>query len=86
MSEFANFIKGHNLVAHNASFDRRFLDAELDNINRDYSGKLACSMLVARRVYQDAPNHSLGSLVKYKNIKTDGVLLLVKLCIEYDMT
>jgi DNA polymerase-3 subunit epsilon len=34
---------------------------------------MVCSLLVARRVYQSAPNHRLGTLVKYKNIETDGV-------------
>ncbi|MCK8046479.1 3'-5' exonuclease [Shewanella sp. 1CM18E] len=73
MSEFADFIGDYNLVAHNASFDQRFLDAELRQINRHYSGKFACSMLIARRLYQDAPNHKLGSLISYKNIQHDGV-------------
>jgi len=72
MHRFADFISGYNLVAHNASFDKRFLDAELDNISRTYSGKFVCSMLVSRRIYQDAPNHKLGSLIEYKNIPTDG--------------
>ena len=72
MDEFADFIKGYDLVAHNASFDRRFLDAELNRIGRDYSGEFACSMLAARRVYPDAPNHRLGTLVEYRNIPTDG--------------
>ncbi|GIU48134.1 DNA polymerase III subunit epsilon [Shewanella sairae] len=73
MSEFADFIGDYNLVAHNASFDQRFLDAELRQINRHYSGQFACSMLIARRLYQDAPNHKLGSLIEYKNIQHDGV-------------
>jgi len=73
MEEFSDFIQDHNLVAHNASFDRRFLDSELRRIRRRYPGNFACSMLVARRVYQDASNHRLGSLVEYKNIPTDGV-------------
>lgn len=73
MEAFAEFIGDHHLVAHNASFDKRFLDAELDLINRDYSGEFACSMLVSRRVYQDAPSHKLGTLVDFKNIRTDGV-------------
>lgn len=72
MSAFADFIDGHDLVAHNASFDRRFLDAELARIGRDYSGEFACSMLAARRVYRDAPNHKLGTLVAYNRIATTG--------------
>lgn len=73
MHKFADFISGYNLVAHNASFDQRFLDAELGRISRKYTGKFACSMLAARRIYQDAPDHKLGTLVKYANIPTDGV-------------
>ncbi|WP_318439054.1 3'-5' exonuclease [Photobacterium leiognathi] len=73
MNEFADFIGDTNLVAHNASFDQRFLDAELEQINRHYGGKFTCSMLIARRLYQDAPNHKLGTLVDYKNIYHNGV-------------
>jgi len=73
MAQFADFIGDHNLVAHNASFDRSFLDAELSLINRAYTGSFACTMLLARRLYQDAPNHKLGGLVEFKNIPNDGV-------------
>lgn len=72
MARFAEFIDGDNLVAHNASFDRRFLDAELEKIGKGYSGNIACSMLVARRIYQDAPNHKLEGLVRFLSIETDG--------------
>jgi DNA polymerase-3 subunit epsilon len=72
MDEFANFIGNSNLVAHNASFDKRFLDAELHRISRSYNGHFACSLLVARRLYQQAPNHKLGSLIAYKNIPSQG--------------
>lgn len=72
MREFAEFIGGSNLVAHNASFDKRFLDSELSKISRSYSGQFVCSMLMARRVYQDAPNHKLGTLVEYVNISSAG--------------
>ncbi|MCK5668895.1 MAG: 3'-5' exonuclease, partial [Gammaproteobacteria bacterium] len=61
------------LVAHNASFDKRFLDAELGKISRSYSGQFACSMLMSRRIYQDAPNHKLATLIEYANIPIDGV-------------
>ncbi len=73
MDRFADFIADYNLVAHNASFDKRFLDGELNAVQRTYDGEFACSMLIARRLYQSAPNHKLGSLVKYKNILNDGV-------------
>jgi len=72
MGEFADFIADHDLVAHNASFDRRFLDAELARIGCNYRGEFACSMLAARRVYPQAPNHKLGTLVEYNGITNNG--------------
>ena len=30
-------------------------------------------MLISRRIYQDAPNHKLETLVRYKQLKTDGI-------------
>lgn len=72
MKDFADFIEDHHLIAHNASFDQKFLDAELSLINRNYNGEFGCSLLLSRRLYQDAPNHKLGTLVRYKNIAADG--------------
>ncbi len=72
MQRFSDFIGDNNLVAHNASFDQRFLDAELALISKKRSGQFTCSMLAARRLYQEAPNHKLGSLVRYMNIPSDG--------------
>lgn len=71
--EFAEFIGGHNLVAHNASFDRRFLDAEMQYANSSYDGTFACSLLAARRLYPHAPNHQLGTLVRLRQLDNDGV-------------
>lgn len=72
MNDFADYIADDNLVAHNSAFDKRFLDAELKRISRTYSGQFACSLLVARRVLQSAPNHKLGTLIRYMNIPSDG--------------
>jgi DNA polymerase-3 subunit epsilon len=72
MARFAEFIQGQNLVAHNASFDKRFLDSELQRISTGYQGEFACSLLTSRRLYQEAPNHKLGTLVNYKGIKSSG--------------
>ncbi|MGL1957832.1 MAG: 3'-5' exonuclease [Colwellia sp.] len=72
MERFADFICGQNLVAHNASFDKRFLDSELKRISSNYDGQFACSLLVSRRLYQTAPNHKLGTLINYKGIASNG--------------
>ena len=72
MDEFSNFMAGHHLVAHNAGFDRRFLDAELQRIGKRRTQEFACSMLASRRIYPDAPSHNLEALVRYTDIATDG--------------
>lgn len=73
MKKLKKFITKHHLVAHNASFDSKFLDAEFSRIDHSRANEFACSMLIARRVYPDAPNHKLETLVRYKSLKTDGV-------------
>lgn len=73
MGELKKFIGNHHLVAHNASFDSRFLDAEFKRIKHQRKNEFACSLLISRRLYPEAPNHKLETLVRYKNLKTDGV-------------
>lgn len=73
MHKLKIFLADHHLVAHNASFDSRFLDAELDRIGHNRQNKFACSMLASRRLYPEAPNHKLETLVRYKKLKTDGI-------------
>ncbi len=72
MREFAAFLGDCPAVAHNASFDRRFLEAEYSRIGQCCQNDFGCSMLAARRIYPDAPNHKLETLVRYKNLQTDG--------------
>ena len=72
MRLFAGFLGSHHLVAHNASFDRRFLDAELRRISLSRRQEFACSMLVSRRLNPDAPSHGLEALVRYKQLDTSG--------------
>jgi DNA polymerase-3 subunit epsilon len=72
MRQFADFVEDFDLVAHNASFDSRFLASEFRRIRHNSSVEFACSMLAARRLYQDAPNHKLGTLVAFHQIPNDG--------------
>ena len=73
MKDFYNFIAGRNLVAHNASFDERFLRAEFRRIKKSCTFGIACSLLAARRIFQNAPNHQLATLAQYKNLPSDGI-------------
>lgn len=72
MGEFLDFLGSSNLVAHNASFDKRFLDAEVARIDKSYRGEFACSMLVSRRICANAPDHKLATLVAYNEIEPVG--------------
>ena len=73
MERFDMFMAQHHLVAHNASFDRRFLDAELRRMGRMRRKEFACSMLASRRVYPEAPSHRLEALVRHKGLTSSGV-------------
>lgn len=73
MEAFADFIGSTPLVAHNASFDLSFLDNELNYISRFRENKTACSMLISRRLFQDAPNHKLRTMVEYCGLPSDDL-------------
>lgn len=72
MREAADFVGEHPLAAHNASFDRRFWDAELARIGKARVQEFACTMLLARRIYPQAPNHKLGTLAKFVGLPFAG--------------
>jgi DNA polymerase-3 subunit epsilon len=68
MEELVDFLESDYLVAHNASFDKKFLQNELllAGIKRRFD--FTCSMNVARRVFPAAPNHKLETLIAYRNL------------------
>ncbi len=72
MGQVADFVGHYPLVAHNAAFDSRFWDAELARIGRRRCQEFACSMLVARRVFPQAPSHKLGVLVDFARLPVAG--------------
>ena len=72
MRELADFIGNIPLVAHNASFDTRFLDAEWSRIHYKRRQPFACSMLLSRRIYPHFPDHKLGTLVRHLKLPTTG--------------
>ena len=62
MREAARFVGGRPMVAHNASFDKKFWQDELSRCGQDASHPFACTVLLSRRLYPQAPNHQLGTL------------------------
>lgn len=72
MREARRFVGEAPMVAHNASFDRKFWVAELARLGLPAAQPFACTMLLARRLYPQAPNHKLGTLVDYHRLPRTG--------------
>ncbi len=64
MAEALRFVGDAPLVAHNASFDKRFWVAELERLGprTPCSHVFACTMLLSRRLYPEAGSYRLGAL------------------------
>jgi DNA polymerase-3 subunit epsilon len=73
MAEAAQFVGTTPVIAHNASFDQRFWASELGRLGLPSAHPFACTMLVARRLYPEAPNHQLGTLVDFHQLPRPGV-------------
>jgi DNA polymerase-3 subunit epsilon len=74
MAEAARFVGDAPLVAHNASFDRRFWAAELERLGPDApaANPFACTMLLSRRLYPEARSFRLGSLAAFHDLSFSG--------------
>jgi len=72
MREASRFVGHAPMVAHNAAFDRKFWQAELLRADTAADHPFACTLLVARRLYPQAPSHKLGVLVDYHHLPRAG--------------
>ncbi len=72
MESLVRFVKSCPVIAHNASFDRKFFDAELSRIRRTRQQEFICSMRLARRIFPDAPGHSLETVARYAGVEQGG--------------
>nr|WP_316643700.1 3'-5' exonuclease [uncultured Roseateles sp.] len=74
MRDVARFTRGCPLVAHNAAFDRGFWQTEIARADcePDPAHQFACTLLLARRLYPQAPNHKLGSLARFHALPSAG--------------
>ena len=72
MEKFVKFLDTHPLVAHNASFDRSFLETELGYFGKKRPLNFGCTLQVAKRLYPDVINYKLETLVRYKGIPVNS--------------
>lgn len=72
MAEAARFVGNMPMVAHNAAFDRRYWVAELARAGVAAPQPFACTVLLSRRLYPEAPSHKLGSLVSRLGLPQNG--------------
>jgi DNA polymerase-3 subunit epsilon len=71
--DLLDFIGGMQVVAHNASFDQRFLDSECSHLRQLVTYKsFVCSMRVSRRVYPTFASHALGALAEQLGVSYRG--------------
>jgi DNA polymerase-3 subunit epsilon len=68
----ARFVGALPVVAYNASFDRKFWQAELRRLALDADTSFACTMLLARRLYPECSSHKLGALVEALQLPRSG--------------
>lgn len=72
MRDAAKFVGKTPVVAHNASFDKRFWEAELASLSITSTSVFACTMLLSRRLYPQLPNHRLSTLVQMLGLPNSG--------------
>jgi len=72
MADAARFVGAVPMVAHNASFDRRYWIAELARAGVPAPQPFACTVLLSRRLYPEAPSHKLGNLVDWFHLPRTG--------------
>ncbi|GAB3503147.1 3'-5' exonuclease [Curvibacter fontanus] len=72
MREASRFVGDTPMAAHNASFDRKFWIGELARQGLPATQPFVCTMLLSRRLYPQAPNHKLGTLVDHHRLPRTG--------------
>lgn len=72
MQDAARFVGDAPMVAHNASFDSKFWQAELALAGLPAPQPFACTVLLSRRLYPEAPSHKLTALAEHHRLPRTG--------------
>lgn len=63
MPKLKKFIDDRPILAHNASFDQKFLMSEMENIGKHIDNEFLCTLKLARRLILDAPDLQINNLM-----------------------
>jgi DNA polymerase-3 subunit epsilon len=73
LPDYLDFLGEGILTAHNLSFDKGFLDAELERAGREpLSNETLCTVRLARRLLPGLDSKGLSRLVQFYDISVDG--------------
>ena len=75
MADAARFVGDTPMVAHNASFDRRFWLSELEQAGVPAAAQpssFVCTLLLSRRLHPEAASHKLGTLARLHGLADTG--------------
>ena len=68
IDDFIKFCEGSVMVAHNANFDMGFMKEESKNCGRSFDLPYLDTMVLARCMYKELPNHRLATLCKHLGV------------------
>ena len=63
--QFHSFIKGSTIMAHNATFDIRFLRYEFSHLGLEFSVRYFCTLELSRMLFPRLQNHKLETVYKH---------------------
>lgn len=72
LPELLDFIEDMPLVAHNAKFDIRFLNANLVNMDKKINNKIIDTLTISRLIHKDIENHKLETIKNYYALDIDS--------------
>lgn len=72
MPKLIDFIEDRPIIAHNASFDKRFLIAELSRAKLSIKNPFLCTMQLAKKLIPDAISYKLADIAKHVGIRVNS--------------
>jgi DNA polymerase-3 subunit epsilon len=70
--EIVNFTEGKIFVAHNASFDYKFIKSEFKSLGYEFTRENMCTLRLSRKLLPGHRSYSLGNLCQDLNIAIKG--------------